>query len=186
MNLPDPPPDPTGHAGQHWCQTAWGDLVPFTETRLWGWGQGEEGSYWLLREELPTTRRPTLTQPGLGRSRQRLWEIAWAGDEAEAPADMPCPHGRRPPPRPTLTLFFAFCCSTDSLSSVASFSRHHTCDSSSMRLGTDSRSLSGSEGLQPPQGLSQGPSLSQVPRSTHGAWDGGQATHRPPKAQATA
>ena len=89
----------------------------------------------------------------------RLWPARPREAQAEAlgdglgqgcgqgPADAPCLHSRRP--SPILTLFFAFCCSTVSLSSVASFSRHHTCDSSSMRLGTDSRSLSGSQGLQP-------------------------------------
>lgn len=34
-----------------------------------------------------------------------------------------------------LTLFFPFCCSMASLSSLVSFSRHDTCDSSSLRLG---------------------------------------------------
>lgn len=34
-----------------------------------------------------------------------------------------------------LTLFFPFCCSIASLSSLVSFSRHDTCDSSSLRLG---------------------------------------------------
>lgn len=38
-----------------------------------------------------------------------------------------------------LTLFFPFCCSMASLSSLVSFSRHDTCDSSSLRLGAGKR-----------------------------------------------
>lgn len=66
--------------------------------------------------------------------------------------------------RPILTLFFTFCCSTASLSSVASFSRHDTWDSNSLRLKGNSGVTVGSEGTQHPQScLGRDPSSVWVP-----------------------
>lgn len=144
-NLPDLPPDPQGMLGSTGTRRlrvtqCSGETCP----QSWGWG--EEGSHWLLREGLPPPPGgPTLAQPG---TRERHCE-----GSGRRPGPGTRPESRRRPVytagSPILTLFFAFCCSTVSLSSVASFSRHHTSTPAPMGLGTDSRSLSGSQACSP-------------------------------------
>lgn len=149
-----------------------------------GSGGRSRGSHAPTAEEAPYSpphaRRPH--DQGDHVTKPTQWE---SGPPSPATGSSRTGQGEAPSPLPihtaggpsTLTLFFTFCCSTASLSSVASFSRHHTCDSSSMRLRGDGGVTAGLQGPAAAIGPVSG-SL-PLPRNTRGAWGCGQS---PPQA----